>query len=814
MSVTRRKALSVWAIATCLCLLWLAHGTYPRMAQDRIQGFRAMTQGVLAGQDTLSHDYPAMVWGWQQIRQSGRIPLWNPAWFGGQPFVASQTFMAFYPPNALGLVLPFPFAFNFQYLLHLALAGWVMGHALRRRGYGLWIAGWGGLAWAASGHLATLVGPGHLQKLQAIVWLPWVAGGLGDLLSGSPRGRRSIWTFGAGLTLQVLAGHLQIVYLSLAMGTLEGLGRWGLRGLAMLNRKRHGQIAPLAVASHRKSLLKQSMLRLALALGFAVGLSAIFWLPTIEFAGTSNRQAGLSYDEAILSSMPPEEAFEWCMPRLLGDSMPHGRGVYLGRFGENNGTGGERIISDYVGASVLLLMLAALTLPHRRRKASWAWFLFGACLLWLIGGGYHPQFHPLALKLIPGLDRFRSPATMMVLFTYACVLMSCAGLAAASRPQSKRAIRTLSLAPLIVYFLIVFHLKQFDRLETLPKGLPHPASGTLSQLSYALIAVSGALEIYRRSRASARGLRLVAFGVFVFVTFADLAYNARPFWNSTDAAPYEIFLTQYEPVQSVGMQYTRAGRGPARYLELGNERSNRSLTLNDFTKQQWFGSPLGYHPVHHQRIVDLNERLGPTHPTTLKLLAVSMLIADDQPSEGYQPLGGSQGRRLWVHESKPYATPVMAFQIADDWPTMLQAWQEGLDPAAATQVTPKAIVAIKQADIQGFTPHNLPTIKATPIRAGKVELAVDSPAKGWVVVREPYGEQWQASRQGVLLETLPVDGLFFAVPVAQGAQVITLEYAPWSQRIGTTITVITLFALLGLIWVRQKKRPTIAPASS
>src|SRR5690606_34094604 len=125
---------------------------------------------VLAGHDTLTHDYPAYWWGWSRIREAGRIPLWNHAWFGGLPFIASQTFMPFYPLNWLRAVLPFPAAFNIQYPLHLWLAAVVMFVALRRRGLGMWAAGIAGLAWGLGGHLATLAGPGHIQKLQTLAW--------------------------------------------------------------------------------------------------------------------------------------------------------------------------------------------------------------------------------------------------------------------------------------------------------------------------------------------------------------------------------------------------------------------------------------------------------------------------------------------------------------------------------------------------------------------------------------------------------------------------------------------------------------------
>ncbi len=255
--------------------------------------------------------------------------------------------MPFYPPNWLGGVLPFPLAFNVQYPLHLLLAALAMAWACRRRGLGWLAAGLAGLSWGFGGHLATLVGPGHIQKLQTLAWLPVVTTGMRELAGERPR--RGLLPFALGLALQVTAGHLQIVWLTLGAGALEALATCAVR----LCKFRNPRFVFGALGWG------------AAALGLALGLSAAFWVPTVEFARLSNRQGKLSWEDETRGALPPDEMFEFALPRLRGDSMPAGRGPYLGRYGESTPDSKiklapERVVSDYVGAGVLLFALFGL----------------------------------------------------------------------------------------------------------------------------------------------------------------------------------------------------------------------------------------------------------------------------------------------------------------------------------------------------------------------------------------------------------------------------------------------------------------------
>ncbi|HPB32715.1 MAG TPA: hypothetical protein PLB62_14790, partial [Candidatus Sumerlaeota bacterium] len=126
---------------------------------------------LLFGNDTIFHDYIMLFYGWSALKH-GSLSLWLPHLYCGIPFIGSFAFCPWYPPALAFLVVPFPLAFNLQYILHSFLAGAFTYRLLRAMNLDRISSGFGGLAFQLCGHFATLAYPGHLQKVQAIVWIP------------------------------------------------------------------------------------------------------------------------------------------------------------------------------------------------------------------------------------------------------------------------------------------------------------------------------------------------------------------------------------------------------------------------------------------------------------------------------------------------------------------------------------------------------------------------------------------------------------------------------------------------------------------
>ncbi|MCE5231490.1 hypothetical protein LLG95_18080 [bacterium] len=823
----------VWLCAWVAAAAWLSFEISPREQGPDI----AMNLGnsVLAGQDTVSHDYPAMWWGWQQIRQTGRIPLWNPSWFAGEPFVASQTFMPFYPPSWLSAFLRFPLAFNIQYPLHLMLAAMAMAWACRRRGLGWLAAGLAGLSWGFGGHLATLVGPGHIQKLQTLAWLPVVTTGMRELAGDRPR--RGLIPFAFGLALQITAGHLQIVWLTLVAGGLEAIAA----------------IVKTSVGSGESFFRKLGWGLMAVAL--ALGLSAAFWVPTVEFARLSNRQGKLSWEDETRGSLPLEEAIEFALPRLLGDSMPNGRGSYVGRYGESLPDSPiklapERVVSDYVGAGVLIFaifgLLIGFSAPRiedgisvRSSYFSLLWnngalgyILLAAAALLLSMGRYLPHFYKLALAIIPGLAHFRSPSTMMAVFAYGMSMAAAIGansfFGLGSKP-SRRAFSRIDLSAIgtamacaIAGAIALSWIQIPDTPETHTSILVlaaarHTIWGLLTIITpmivWALIVARGNLLPSRRVLAP------VLIGLIVVAWGRDLVANDRPFWTAIYARPYEEWLTHHWALERWGREDE-----PVRYIHLGNELSNQALTLSDTKHFLEIASVHGYHPVAYGRYFDLLSKLGFTNLNFARLFGMQFMITPTgmAPPPGWQIVEQSPNRQLHLlyNPRVEYIRQVRHLKVVADWKALLDRLaQPNFNPYESTTVTNDDVDNKPEyfGKSVGLPDMHLQA-RVFPTGPGRIDLRITTIHHGPIELAQPWAPGWRLLMNGQEADTrlMRLDGYFVGILAPAGQNAFELYYDPVSQRVGIYFTLLSLAFIgfmIGFNLIRETKPGLVAPDS-
>jgi hypothetical protein len=167
---------------------------------DRMQ----ISSGDFTGQYFPLRAFTAQEW----VR--GRIPLWNPYLFGGQPALADIQSGALYPPHVvealilgwggplLGYEIGFPvWALELQVIAHFSLAAvgtyLFVRHLTRRRGTSLRRARFGGviasLVFTYGGYL-TGFPVQQITILAVSAWLPWVMWGL-SVANGGERGAGS-----------------------------------------------------------------------------------------------------------------------------------------------------------------------------------------------------------------------------------------------------------------------------------------------------------------------------------------------------------------------------------------------------------------------------------------------------------------------------------------------------------------------------------------------------------------------------------------------------------------------------------------------
>jgi hypothetical protein len=309
---------------------------------------------------------------------AGQLPLWNPYVFAGIPHLANPQSAVFYPGTWIFLLLPTPYAYSANLVLHTAIAGWGMSllahHMLGASRIGGLVAG---VSYMLSG-VITAQG-GHLNQLSAAALLPFVV-----LAAHRTITRLSVgWSLlmAIVLTLQLLAGHPQVTYLTLALVAFMLL--WEM------------------AASEPRRWIGQAAL-VALGGTVAGGLCAVQLLPTLEATQLGIRAAGLSIGEAAASSLPPE-----MLPLAL-----------LPGYTENP-TSTEFL--GFIGAAGLTLaMLGAASSMSGRHS----WLVVAAILSLLISlGGYSPVFEML-FGVMPGLQDFRVPARWLLPWTVCVSLLA------------------------------------------------------------------------------------------------------------------------------------------------------------------------------------------------------------------------------------------------------------------------------------------------------------------------------------------------------------------------------------------------------
>jgi len=327
--------------------------------------------------DFVEQHYPMRVFVADEYRH-GRLPLWDPYTFGGEPAVAMSLFAPYYPPGLWQVIFPqLPFeALEIEAIFHLGLAG-LFTFLFVRRATGNPSSGLlAGVAFSLGGYL-TSYPMLQLIILETAVWLPaglWLL----DMALDERSIRRAALAgvlFGFG----VLAGHpqtfLYIAYLAAAYFL------WRAVRLRL----------PLRFAATVAVVVAATTL----------GISAGHWLPGLQMYGFSPR-AGLSYD-AVANGFRPAELWGLVRPNP-GQWSP----LYVG---------------------IIPLALALIGMALRRRAEMWFWSA-AALIALLLSLGRHGFLYPIFYRAVPGFAVFRDQERIALVVSFSLAVLAGYGLAA------------------------------------------------------------------------------------------------------------------------------------------------------------------------------------------------------------------------------------------------------------------------------------------------------------------------------------------------------------------------------------------------
>lgn len=709
----------------------------------------------------------------QSVWQDHTWPLWNPRQFAGLPFAANPLSGLWYPLNAVLLILPLSLAFNLLLLFHLCLGGLGMMVLVRRlgaQGSGPLVAG---LAWALTPKLWAHLGAGHVGLVYAAGWLPWISAAA-VRLAASPSW---VGCFRLSLlwALQFLADPRLAAYTAVLVGAAA---LWSIAGRQPANLS--PDVPPvvwraggLKIQVPRWRGYRLRLMRSWLAAGLlGLGLTAVQWLPLLDYLPTTHR-AGLTAGQSAVYSLPPLQ--------LLGL-------LYAKRGGFH-----EWVI--YVG--VTTLVLAVLGWLRLGRAARWG-VASGLSLLILFSLGEHTPLYGLVSR-VPGATLLRVPPRVWFLVSFGLVALAGLGTGALTTRQTG---------------IISRYLRSLNRLAMV--GL-----GATASMAIGLLFVEGA-----------QSLAGAAWLTFVWLLFMVVLciLSRRGQWPARTTGGLVLLLVAAELAWADSSLVVRrpAGQLLADGWETGTylaEEAGR-VYAPSFRPPPQVAAELGLRLVNGVEplqpaayVAFLSAAAGVPAPgdysITLPALppddgkgevAVSSALADAEPSPWLLALLDVRTivsqfplRGQWLTEdyrNDREELVVYRNQAAVDWPAVFQSVTSVPDLEAAlawlgTGDLSREVVVVGGPALegpQGYTRAD--QLSSTPNR-----LVVRATGPGLLVLSEYHHPGWYATVDGSPAEIVAADAVLRGVYLEEGEHQVEMVYRPQAVIVGSVMTGLSVLVM-------------------
>ncbi len=747
--------------------------------------------------DGIAQFYPWRLFAARTVH-TGYIPLWNPYQFCGTPFLANSQSAPLYPGNILFYLLPVQRAFGFTAVLHLTLCGWFTWLFLRRIKVSEYSALAGGAIFAfCSWQVSWLQLPTFLATS---TWIPLILSGVSTVYDNTCRKQRSIPLLGIAIGMLLLAGHLQIAFYGVLIGSL-----WAI---ALLFRafKSSGfwpAFGPLfgCVAS------------LAIGIGFA----APQLVPSIELSRLSHRQGkptAEGYADYAAYALPAAGLAQLSLPDLFGgdwDSTNPYWGFYLKVSGDAvqaiRHNSAETAV--YVGIVPLFLMLFAIATCRHANRVDWRTVFFALLAVLSLLMALGTPVDALFYYLIPGFSQSGSPARSLVIWSFAAAVLSSIGIDAVLeaplvRNEAARK-RTIGIGVgVLMIFALGISLAARSIQQTLPgfKELNVPLLGealgriTEDWIRLLVFCAAGAVIIspalrewlLKSARYSAERIRVfLPIGATAAIALDLFVAGVR---NNPTAGPESVY-----PV-TPGIAYMLNGIGHERIAPI-----NLHWSLNH--------APHAVLPPNAATVYQLRDAQGYDSLLTgaYKHFADNLAIEDPQsaPPGRHDASPLQVGNMVFIQNPND---PGMAFTSAkyallppttDSWaPLQLSV---PLAPKATTLDEGMDVFelsgALPRARISG-TPGNIRWVQDD---ATRVVIEATSPIDATLCLNDQLYPGWKALIDGkpAHITRLPEQPLFRSVAIPAGAHTVAFEFQPASFRFGLYLGILSFCLCLGLI---------------
>lgn len=360
--------------------------------------------------------------------QTGEEAIWTNSMFGGMPgYLISvsyqKTFISFI--HSIFVKTPRSVGFLFIYLLGF----FILLSSLK---INKWLCLAGAIAFGFSSYFLIIIGAGHNTKAYALGYLPVMVAGILTVFRGTRLSGTILFSF--GLSLELLANHLQITYYGLILIAIYG-------------------IVEFVFALKEKALspfLKSALFLLVGAI-VAVGINFSRLYTTYEYSketirgpseltsNIDNKTSGLDKDYVVQWSYGIGETFTLLVPNFKGGATQINPGLDSESFKSLRQKGtqnprqavnsvvmyhGDQLSTAgpvYVGAIVVLLFFLGLFVVRGRYK----WWLLIATIVSIVlsWGSNIMGLTSFLLDYLPLYNKFRAPSMTLVIAQIAMPLL-------------------------------------------------------------------------------------------------------------------------------------------------------------------------------------------------------------------------------------------------------------------------------------------------------------------------------------------------------------------------------------------------------
>lgn len=679
--------------------------------------------------------YPSAHYGFTRLAR-GELPLWNSSQACGTAFLADPSNGLFQPLNALFLRLPATRAMAVHAYVTLALSGFLFILFARSLNIGYLAALFGGLTYAYSGVAASAMS--HPDSAAAMAWAPLVLWGTSEF---ARRGRMSC------SILSGLGGALMLL-----------CGAWPIAIAVFILCAAYWTIWSFPPSQHEISFGRRAT-GLALAALTALGISAIQWWPTLAWLTT------LEAPWNVLCRMDlaglPASGWRGVLGHLLGakaGSLPH-----LG----------------YVGMAPLVALPAALFTKRARRDL--VFFLVAApALLFAAGHDTFPLSFPPQAWAIPG-----------TLGLAALGSMGLDRLLHATRGRHAPSLGAPALCTVICALTLVYVSSSEARGRII-----------------VFLALLVPFILFRtRPVAAFCGILAAAF-LFIDLTLASANRYQHPFLD----AP-ECYMRQASSI-SAAQEHTPDGRIFVSSHELDNALP---ANLGMIFPVQTVGGRAAR--THEQatlwKRIERDDPAAAMSSPLLDLMGMQTVIVSPEgplyaenwaaQDDAVREVRLEGDVRLFVNnEAFPRAYYVSQWQRAESAEEafdMLTSPDFDMRQTCVIQTGHPAVDALKALVPESREPvpsKNQTVCELDEITPEHIVVHLETASPGVTVITDTFDRGWKATLDGIPWPILRANGAFRGIATPAGKHEIVLRYDPVSLRLGQSLSLATLAALLGL----------------